>query len=115
MAAGKHVQGSASLTSAASGTVTVWSALSDGRFHITRANINVLTPCATGAGISFMETNSTGSEGATLFTINHTTISGTHRVDMGDHGWIAASIGSRLVMIEDGDATVNCVFVGYHR
>jgi len=112
MAFGAHVQGIASLTSAASGTTTIWAAVSGARFHITKGFISIITGAATGLGISILESESTASDAATLFSVDNAS-QGFHSFDLGEHGYAAASVGSRLAVSQDGDATINCVFVGY--
>ena len=112
MAFGAHVQAMASLTSAASGTTTIWSAVSGARFHITKGFISIITAAATGLGVSIIESEPTASDSAVLFRVDHGT-AGMHSFDFGEHGYAAASVGSRLAVSQDGDATINCVFVGY--
>lgn len=114
MAFGMHVQAKASITAAASGSATIWAAVSGRRFHITKGFITVITPAATGLGVSIVESEPTGSDAATLWSVTTRATGMFCPVDFGPHGYAGASVGSRLILTSDGDATVNCVFVGYH-
>ena len=107
------MQGRATITSAASASATLIAA-GTGRLHLTKGVVSVITPAGTGLGINFMEVTSGGTSAATLFTVHHAT-SHVWNFDLGEHGWVASAIGSRLVIENTGDATVNAVFIGYDR
>ncbi len=111
---GAHAQGRATITAAASASATLMAAVDGARLHITKGMVSVITAAGTGLGINFMETSYGGTYVATLFTVDHAT---THvwNFDFGDKGWQASAVGSRFVIENTGDATVNALFVGYHR
>jgi hypothetical protein len=114
---GAHAQGRATITSAASASATLVAAPatnSEARFFLQRGLVSIITPAGTGLGVSIYQTTAEGTQGATLFTIDHAT-SGTHWFDFGDKGFACSSSASRIAIENTGDATVNALFVGYHR
>ena len=114
MIQGNPFQGRASLTSAASASATLIAAVSGERFHLTHGLITITTGAATNTAINFMEVTSGATSAATFLNIPHAT-SGALEFNFGDRGWVASAVGSRIVMENTGDATVNAIFFGYHR
>ena len=114
---GAHAQGQASITSAASASATLVAAPgtnSEARFHLTRGFITVSGLEATSSiGFNVMQTTAEGTQAATLFSIT-TSVTGSYDFNLGDRGFACSSSAPRIAIQNTGDASVNCIFVGYH-
>ena len=110
---GAHVQGSANITTSA--TATLFAAGGSGtRWSLQKGLLSVYIGTGN-ALIDLMETDSTGSDSATFFTISGS-VPVVLPVDFGEHGFSAASTNSRLALqVTGSEAGVFCMFVGYER
>jgi len=115
---GAHIQGMASITAAASTSVTLAAAVTGARIHIKTIDVMVLTPMATAGGwLSIVETDAdatvtTGTKWKVPVISSNDRV---HHFDFGEKGYQCSAIGSRLVISENCDATVHAVFTGYVR
>ena len=110
---GAHAQGAANLTTSA--TATLFAAAGSGtRWSLQKGLLAVYSGTGT-ALIDLMETDSTGSDTATFFTISGSAPV-VLPVDFGEHGYTAASTNSRLALqVSGSEAGVFAMFVGYTR
>ena len=115
---GAHIQGMASISAAASTSITLAAAVSDSRIHIKTIDVMVLTPMVTAGGwLSIIETDADGT--ITTGTKWKVPIGSSndlvHNFNFGEKGYKCSAIGSRLIISENADATVHAVFTGYVR
>lgn len=110
---GAHIQGVANV--ATSATATIFAAPGSGtRWSLTKGLFTVYIGTGN-AMIDLMETDSTGSDTATFFTISGSAPM-VLPIDLGDHGYTAGSTNSRLALSVSGsEAGVHCLFTGYSR
>ena len=112
---GAHIQGMASISAAASTSITLAAAVSGSRIHINKIHVMVLTPKV--GYISISETDVGGTVTASVKWKVPTSSSNdcVFDIDLGEHGWTASDIGSRIVISEMADATAYAIFTGYAR
>ena len=110
---GAHIQGSAQLTT--SSTATIFGPGGSGTRWTMQKGLLAVYIGTGNALIDLMETDSTGSDTATFFTISGSAPV-VLPVDLGEHGYTAASANSRLALqVSGSEAGVHCMFVGYQR
>ena len=115
---GAHIQGMASISGAASTSITLAAAVSGARIHIKTIDVMVLTPKATSGGwLSIIETDAggtvtTGTKWKVPVVSSNDLV---HHFDFGEKGYQCSETGSRLIIAENCDATVHAVFTGYAR
>lgn len=110
---GANIEGMASIASIM--TATIFAAQGSGtRWHITKGFMSVWR--GTGVAlIDIMETDSTGSDTATIMTISGSAPY-VLPIDWGEKGWAASSANSRLAgQISGSESAVHCLFTGYVR
>ena len=115
---GAHIQGMASISAAASTSITLAAAVTGSRIHIKTIDVMVLTPKVTAGGwLSISETDVGGTVTASVKWKVPIGSSNdlVHHFDFGEKGYAASAIGSRLIISENSDATVHAVFTGYAR
>ena len=117
MAFGRHAQGRAKISTAASASATLIAAPgtnSEARLHLLKGWVVVEAGQATNTlGLMVMQTTAEGSQAATLFTVQ-TATGGTHFFDFGEHGFECSSSAPRIAIQLGGDASVVAMFTGYH-
>ena len=115
MAYGAHVQGNASLTSTASGSITIFASATSARWTLTKGAVTVVG-AGVGARLELYEVTD-ASTGVRLLAMPIVTNQlGYYPLDLGDHGYTASQTESRLVaQVAGANASVNMIFVGYRR
>ena len=117
MAFGRHAQGRAKISTLASASATLIAAPStnsEARLHLQKGWIVVEAGQATNTlGLQVMQTTAEGSQAATLFIVQ-TATAGTHYFDFGEKGFACSTSAPRIAVQVGGDASVACMFVGYH-
>ena len=108
----------ASISGAASTSITLAAAVTDSRIHIKTIDVMVLTPKVTAGGwLSILETDADGTvtTGTKWKVPIGTSNDVVHNFNFGEKGFACSAVGSRLIISENSDATVHAVFTGYAR